>query len=662
MCASSTSSLAVPNIVKMCGGKYPKLAPKRPRTPQIPPRQQNKKAKVSSAPGDWSDSNTDSSLPSRQSPGTPVPIAKTYKHRNKEAAFRDKEAFEAAAAAKFRKVGEGSNTKAVPTMNSSSVSSKHDESDNLEKWMGAPLPTPQKPDTSLAQDSAPFRRLFQSLNNMVAATNAVANGFAQSASGIGPSYPAYEQVMSIDPVSAGGERIVNSGPILTGHKRLLPSPIVDTGSRKEGRDPMFQNLKHLLAMNNMRDQAPSLAPSMGSILLGQQPSQLPTQVSAQLPTQVSAQLLTQVPTQIPTQVPNHLPSQLPTRLPSHWSTSLPISMPAPSQVYTTGTQTSQLLPEYQPETQINQLLNDTATTSGQARFPIQVQCRDQVFSLAPILPYEDIAYQAHHEARTINELGQLYILQPARAVDPNDLPLLEPQTSKQAFERQANARFSDIFWQEYPRNATHPHRIISKGRSMIRNAQAWLPPFVTPLHPVFAFYGRDLSDPEMPLPQIQPYRIQWNQVLFTRIEDRQDELIDRSDVGFGPGVRVHPDFLNDVRLAMDYHQLEHINKVNDVSKKMRDQMQADLHKLQADEEKREKALQDKMKADLRQAQIDEEERPMREMKKAVSQLNEMMQAEGYWCEKGLECETGCHDPTKFSDHFFVPLPSLESPR
>lgn len=66
--------------------------------------------------------------------------------------------------------------------------------------------------------------------------------------------------------------------------------------------------------------------------------------------------------------------------------------------------------------------------------------------------------------------------------------------------------------------------------------QGFRPPHYMPNHPIFVYYGRDLSNPTSPLPRLKDGR-----ALFERFISG-----DRTDRGFGPGVIVSNEILPEV--------------------------------------------------------------------------------------------------------------------
>ena len=127
------------------------------------------------------------------------------------------------------------------------------------------------------------------------------------------------------------------------------------------------------------------------------------------------------------------------------------------------------------------------------------------------------SYLGYYRGTTIEDISQLYIITTHRAPDTRDLPPGETVGSNVYFRRRHNAIYCNLFWQEYPKNDTIP---AAKEVSNVP-LQGWMPPSTMPAHPVFAFYGRDLSDAKLPLPVLRPYGVGVEQKMFTRVEDRR---------------------------------------------------------------------------------------------------------------------------------------------
>ncbi|ETN44909.1 uncharacterized protein HMPREF1541_09784 [Cyphellophora europaea CBS 101466] len=203
---------------------------------------------------------------------------------------------------------------------------------------------------------------------------------------------------------------------------------------------------------------------------------------------------------------------------------------------------------------VHSRLNASAVTATNRipRFPLRVGDLD----LAP-LPALTLPELEHHQtAHTINELGQLYLVNPPVApLQYGSYPTSEPNPQVLA-TRTALARFASPHWTTYPPHRTIPPRHNAQGGAP-ETQQPWLPPHAMPRHPALAYYGRDLSGATHRLPKMRAYVVeaQGNEAriderdIFMRVNDGE-----ATDRGWGPGVRVHPDMLVTVGTATEVMQ------------------------------------------------------------------------------------------------------------
>ena len=135
-----------------------------------------------------------------------------------------------------------------------------------------------------------------------------------------------------------------------------------------------------------------------------------------------------------------------------------------------------------------------------ARFPLRISGQGPFIAPLPFITEQE--RQLQQTTRDVNTLGQLYVVESVRRLDPHDLPLGEGQ--EVLTTRIEMGRFSQPHWQTYPANITLPTRTDQHGTVPLPQ-QPWLPPRAMPRHPAMAYWGRDLSDANSPLPIMHAY-------------------------------------------------------------------------------------------------------------------------------------------------------------
>jgi hypothetical protein len=119
--------------------------------------------------------------------------------------------------------------------------------------------------------------------------------------------------------------------------------------------------------------------------------------------------------------------------------------------------------------------------------------------------------------------------------------------------RQWLARFTNIPPTAYPFN--EPYLVhLGLGELELEASRATIvstphhPPYSMAHHPIEAFYGRNLSNSALPLPVMREYGSQNVRDLFVR---RTQDL---TDMGFGPGITIHPAIVPEYERAVEYNR------------------------------------------------------------------------------------------------------------
>jgi hypothetical protein len=171
-----------------------------------------------------------------------------------------------------------------------------------------------------------------------------------------------------------------------------------------------------------------------------------------------------------------------------------------------------------------------------SRFPLRVGNHVGAVCVAPLPPITEddrAIQQTHNDSRV---LEPLYVILDRTNIDPSLFCPLEYYGHPVLEARMDLGRYGYPHWSQFPVNKGIPFPQDAPPTS--RPPHAWLPPYMMPLHPVMAYWGRNLSQ-RQDLPVLSAYNRGsmhvWPMFFCTTDGDQED-------FGWGPGVRVHPWF------------------------------------------------------------------------------------------------------------------------